>query len=90
MISKDLLDILACPLCKGDLRLEGEKLACSNAACGCKYAIVDDIPNMLIDEADRPCPKCVAQRKWEPESDSITCEKCGERFAWQRAGAKAR
>lgn len=90
MISKDLLDILACPLCKGDLRHESGKLLCANPSCGCRYAIVDDIPNMLIEEAERPCPKCSAPRKWEPESDSLTCEKCGERFAWQRSGTKAK
>jgi hypothetical protein len=89
VISKDLLDILACPLCKSDLRLEGEKLHCTNAACNCRYLVQDDIPNMLVDEAERPCPKCSQPRTWEPESDSLSCA-CGERFAYQRAGTKAK
>ncbi len=51
-LDKDLLDILACPKCKGDLTLtpEGDGLIC--AACKLKYLIKDDIPIMLIDEAE--------------------------------------
>jgi uncharacterized protein len=50
-ISQELLDILACPKCKGDLRLIDTKdgLACD--ACRLLYPIKDDIPIMLIEEA---------------------------------------
>ncbi|MCP4715389.1 MAG: Trm112 family protein [Deltaproteobacteria bacterium] len=50
-ISKDLLDILACPKCKGDIHLNdaGDGLICE--ACKLQYQIKDDIPIMLIDEA---------------------------------------
>lgn len=50
-ISKELLDILACPKCKGDLVLNdaGDGLICQN--CRLLYEIRDDIPIMLIDEA---------------------------------------
>jgi uncharacterized protein len=52
-ISKELLDILACPKCKGDIRLNenGDGLICD--ACRLLYPIKDDIPVMLIDEATR-------------------------------------
>jgi uncharacterized protein YbaR (Trm112 family) len=52
-ISKDLLDILACPQCKGDVYLNeaGDGLVCN--ACRLMYPIKDDIPVMLIDEAVR-------------------------------------
>jgi uncharacterized protein YbaR (Trm112 family) len=52
-IKKDLLDILACPKCKGDLRLNesGNGLICDN--CKLLYHIKDDIPIMLIDEAEK-------------------------------------
>ena len=50
-IPKDLLDIMACAFCKGDLRLEGDKLHCVNAECRLVYPVKDDIPVMLIDEA---------------------------------------
>jgi uncharacterized protein YbaR (Trm112 family) len=49
MIDKELLDILACPSCKGDVKLEDNKIVCK--ACGKKYPIKDGIPIMLIDEA---------------------------------------
>jgi hypothetical protein len=39
------LDLLACPVCLGDLRLEGERLAC--AGCGRGYPIVDGIPVLI-------------------------------------------
>jgi hypothetical protein len=50
-ISKELLEILACPKCKGDIRLteKGDGLICD--ACKLVYPIKDDIPVMLIDEA---------------------------------------
>jgi hypothetical protein len=50
-IDQQLLDILACPKCKGPIRLtpQGDGLACD--ACRLVYPIKDDIPVMLIDEA---------------------------------------
>jgi uncharacterized protein YbaR (Trm112 family) len=50
-ISKELLEILACPKCKGDIFLnrKGDGLICK--ACHLLYPIKDDIPVMLIDEA---------------------------------------
>jgi uncharacterized protein len=52
MLDQQLLDILACPKCKGDLEYkpEEEKLICQN--CKLVYRIEDDIPIMLIDEAE--------------------------------------
>jgi len=49
-ISRELLDILACPQCKGDVFLTqgGDGLICK--ACKLVYPIRDDIPVMLIDE----------------------------------------
>lgn len=50
-ISQELLDILACPKCKGDINLNQTKdgLTCDN--CKLLYEIRDDIPIMLIEEA---------------------------------------
>jgi len=50
-ISQELLDILACPKCKGDIYLNDSKdgLVCDH--CKLCYEIRDDIPIMLIDEA---------------------------------------
>lgn len=51
MISKDLLEILACPKCKGDLVYDQEKnvLICNN--CKVFYPIEEDIPILIIDSA---------------------------------------
>ena len=51
MISKELLDILACPQCKKAVHLNesNDGLVCDH--CRLVYAIKDDIPVMLIDEA---------------------------------------
>lgn len=50
-IKKELLEILACPKCKGDIHLNntGDGLICDR--CRLMYEIRDDIPIMLIDEA---------------------------------------
>ena len=50
-IKQELLDILACPKCKGDIYLndKGDGLMCD--ACSLMYEVRDGIPIMLIDEA---------------------------------------
>ena len=50
-IDSSLLDILACPKCKGGVELNDPKdgLVCDR--CGLVYPIREDIPIMLIDEA---------------------------------------
>ena len=53
MLSKDLLDILACPKCKGDLDYDPKKEALTCNSCRLKYLVKDDIPVMLIDEAEK-------------------------------------
>jgi hypothetical protein len=48
----ELLGLLACPKCKGDLEYRTqpeEQLVCH--ACRLVYRVEDDIPIMLIDEA---------------------------------------
>lgn len=50
-LNKDLLDILACPKCKGDLKLTPEEDGLICAKCGVAYPIRDEIPIMLVEEA---------------------------------------
>ena len=51
MIAKDLLEMLVCPACKRPLeyRQNPESLKCTQ--CYRVYAVKDDIPIMLVDEA---------------------------------------
>lgn len=50
-ISKELLEILACPQCKGDIRLTDKEDGLICDKCKLLYEIKDDIPIMLIEEA---------------------------------------
>jgi len=50
-ISKELLEILACPKCKGDIRVNEKEDGLICDACKLLYPIKDNIPVMLIDEA---------------------------------------
>jgi hypothetical protein len=52
MLSEDLLKLLVCPMGKAPLTRQGEGLVCTR--CGTRFSINDDIPNMLIEEAELP------------------------------------
>jgi len=52
-IDKELLDILACPKCKGDISLNESQDGLICDSCKFLYHIKDDIPVMLIDEAEK-------------------------------------
>jgi len=51
MLDKQLVEILVCPKCKGDLdyRKDANELVCQT--CRLRYEVRDDIPIMLVDEA---------------------------------------
>jgi hypothetical protein len=50
-IDPKLLEILACPLCKTKVIEADNYIYCTNKECRRRYAITDDIPVMLIEEA---------------------------------------
>lgn len=50
-LSKELLEILACPKCKGPIRVDETNKSIACDACRLNYPVRDDIPVMLIDEA---------------------------------------
>lgn len=50
-VSPELLQILACPKCKGPLEQVAEPEGFGCAACNLLYKVEDDVPNFLIDEA---------------------------------------
>ncbi len=50
-ISRDLLDILVCPKCKGDLELTEKEDGLICGKCKLLYPIREGIPVLLIDEA---------------------------------------
>jgi len=50
-IDPDLLEILACPQCKEDVKLTADEKGLKCVKCHRVYKIKDGIPVMLIDEA---------------------------------------
>ncbi len=50
-VSKELLEILRCPKCKGPVQLNSDQSGLACEQCGLLYEIRDDIPIMLIEEA---------------------------------------
>ena len=59
-VSQELLDILACPLCKTKVELEPDQLGLRCGECHRVYPIRDDIPVMLVEEAavdDKSAPE---------------------------------
>ena len=54
MIDPKLLEILACPACKTEVKEHGDRLVC--AKCGRRYPIREGIPVMLLEEAESATP----------------------------------
>ena len=50
-VDKQLMELLVCPKCKGDLRIKDDQSGLICEHCRLLYRIEDDIPVMLIDEA---------------------------------------
>lgn len=50
-LTPQLLDIIACPKCKGPLLLTPERDALQCRPCALSYPVRDEIPVLLIDEA---------------------------------------
>jgi uncharacterized protein len=50
-VSKELLDILVCPVCKTPVKLTDKQDGLKCPTCRRVYPIRDDIPVMLVDEA---------------------------------------
>jgi len=53
VIDARLLEILVCPACKTKVRPEGDCLVCQKPGCGLRYPVRDDIPVMLVEEAEK-------------------------------------
>jgi uncharacterized protein YbaR (Trm112 family) len=51
MLGPELLEILVCPRCKGDLEYQEDPPSLVCEACRLRYEVRDDIPILLIDEA---------------------------------------
>jgi hypothetical protein len=53
-VSKELLDVLACPKCKGDIRYDAKKDVILCNACRLKFKVLEGgIPDMLIADSEK-------------------------------------
>ena len=52
-LSKKLLDVLACPKCKGNLKYEKAKQRLTCKKCRLAYRIEEGIPIMVVEEAEK-------------------------------------
>ena len=52
-LSPDLLNILVCPQCRGDLQYDAAQNTLTCERCRLRYRIEDDIPVMLVEEAEK-------------------------------------
>lgn len=50
MLPDDLLEILCCPKCHGDLAYDPEKNTLTCRSCGKVYRVENDIPILIIDD----------------------------------------
>jgi uncharacterized protein YbaR (Trm112 family) len=50
-LNRELIDLLACPKCKGKLDLRPDETGFVCQACRLVYAVTDDIPNFIIEDA---------------------------------------
>jgi uncharacterized protein YbaR (Trm112 family) len=51
MLDQELLDLLACPVCKSPLSYNPERQTLKCGQCRRVYPIRNDIPILLVDEA---------------------------------------
>lgn len=52
-LSADFLSILVCPACHGELEYDSNAETLTCHACRLRFRVVDDIPVMLRDQAER-------------------------------------
>jgi len=53
MLDDELLKILACPACKGELTYDRENSTLECHRCRLRYPVKDDVPIMLVEEAQK-------------------------------------
>jgi uncharacterized protein YbaR (Trm112 family) len=84
LLPDKLIELLACPYCKGGVRVEETRILCTRKECGLVFSIRDGIPVFLIEEAEKPCPQCGKPRTFE--DDALHCPACGSAYRYSPTG----
>lgn len=53
-VDPTLIDLLVCPDCHGEIEYKERRQVIICTACGLRYPVRDNIPVMLVEEAERP------------------------------------
>lgn len=53
MVSSEMISILVCPACLGELSYDTSARRLNCSACALSYPVVNDVPVMLVDKAER-------------------------------------
>jgi uncharacterized protein YbaR (Trm112 family) len=65
-LDAELLEILVCPNDRGEIEYHEDEQVIVCRTCGYRYPVRDDIPVMLIDEAEKPGSAAGAKRRSKP------------------------
>jgi uncharacterized protein YbaR (Trm112 family) len=65
-VDPGLIEILACPNCRAEIDYDEAAATITCRGCGFRYPVRDDIPVMLIDEAEKP-PTTVKPQAPKPD-----------------------
>jgi uncharacterized protein len=56
-VDPELIELLVCPACHGDIQYKDRRNLIICTKCGLQYPVRDNIPIMLIDEANKPAQR---------------------------------
>ena len=80
-VDPELVALLVCPACHGDIEYKERRAVIVCTACGLRYPVRDNIPVMLVEEAERPSPSggpADAATSGEPSAGAEGGEVAGE------------
>lgn len=69
-------ELIVCPICLNKLRPDKQILICGNPTCKVEYQIINNIPNLLVEEANIKCPCCNEKREWNNIEKILYCKNC--------------
>ncbi len=67
---------IVCPVCLSELNYNDKVLICANTDCMVEYYIIDNIPNLIVEEANTRCPRCNNKREWNNIEKFLYCRNC--------------
>ena len=82
-IDAELLEILVCPNDRGEIDYLEDQQVIVCRTCGYRYPIRDDIPVMLVDEAEKPAKKPAQRTTKKPGGKRLPTSTTRRRCGWR-------